>query len=561
MRGFPIVLLLSGLAAASGFGGEPDVAALLAQAKQADPVQRAEAYAKLREAGPGARSKLALFLEGQYRYALNDLRRLLAQPAVRKAADEERGKLEAARAKALALIRDENAYPENAALEARKAVEAAVSAVEVGAAGRREAVLAAVPELTAKAALAEEYLRELALLDRPPSAALGRFEAERLVEQAVEPAQAQERLVRGANLHAPSLARPIERLVLEQVNAYRAALGLAPLRFDGRLYRAAAWFARHSAEANLRGHFCDIAGRNGPTDRAEAEGHRRCNGEAVAYNGCHFEDWLRSPSHHRVLVDAQAGDGAVAVFRNVAVLATGLSDSSAQPGPPGAVPARRELWADLARAGRDARNLESVARFLQAGRGKGLAEEAWAAVLAADPGHAAAREALGYQNVEGRWRPRRTAQPAGGAAALEAIRNGLAGDAMARYAALLACAANGAAKLLPDVEPHLAAPDPDVRAAAWEAAAVLGAPALKPRALKLLASEDPADRAAACAALEVLGGDDAVEELLKALERNLSEYSVIRALEVLIGKRLRMNYDDDQPTRELKIRQARTGGR
>lgn len=448
----------------------------------------------------------------------------LADPRLRAAAAARRKELDAARQKALALIESETNYPEGPPGGApQQAVDAAVAEAERLSNERVAGVLAAVPGLPAHVALAGDLAELLAWAGSPR---IGRratfYQLEAAVAKVLEPEReaAWETLAFNAFGPGPEgVEAPVERFLLEQVNAYRLALGLEPLRFDARLYRAAAWFAQESFAKKLNGHFCDAAGRADPTQRAEAEGHRRCNGECVAYNGTHFEDWRKSASHHRVLVEhRQSKAAAVAVFGNVAVLVTGLDDPPRGMRPAPVPAAQAALWAELARAawGRSraeaAGRLCGVARHLAACKALPQAQEAYAAALGFD------------------------AQCAG--VPLEV-----------RKAA--------AAKVTAPAQELFLDPDLAKRRAAWIASARTEPEAARERALAALKGDAPEARADAAAALEALGGDENIGALLDVFDRDLSDYAAIRALEFLLGRGTAMHFGDTREQREAKVKALR----
>ncbi|MCK6470485.1 MAG: CAP domain-containing protein [Planctomycetes bacterium] len=448
----------------------------------------------------------------------------LADPRLRAAVAARKKELDAARSKALALLESETNYPEGPVGSApQQAADAAVAEVERLAETRAADALGAVPDLPAHLALAGDLAELLAWAGSPR---IGRratfYQLESAVAKVLDPEgeAAWETLAFNAFGPGPDgIEAPAERFVLAQVNEYRLALGLEPLRFDARLYRAAAWFAKESFAKKLNGHFCDVAGRADPTQRAEAEGHRKCNGECVAYNGTHFEDWRKSASHHRVLVERrQSKAAAVAIFGNVAVLVTGLDDPPRGSRPSSVPAAQAALWAELARASRGrprgeaAERLCAVARHLAARKALPQAQEAYAAALAFD------------------------AQCAG--VPLE-LRKAAAAKVTAP-----------APELFQDA-------DPAKRRAAWIAEARVDPAAARERAQAELKGEAREARADAAAALEALGGNESVGALLEVFDRDLSDYAVIRAVEFLLARGSAMHFGDTREQREAKVKALR----
>lgn len=529
----PRLLIVCAVLAASALRAEvapADVQAALNLLADKDPVTAGSACSGLKKsakAGALNADACAKVIEAANR-RLDEAERVvqaaLADPRVRAAVAARKKELDAARSKALALIESETNYPEGPpGSEPQQAVDAAVAEVERIAQGREAEALASVPGLPAHVALAGDLAELLAWAGSPR---IGRratfYQLESTVAKAVDPEgeAAWETLAFNAFGPGPDgIEAPAERFVLAQVNEYRLALGLEPLRFDARLYKAAAWFAKESFEKKLNGHVCDVAGRADPTQRAEAEGHRKCNGECVAYNGTHFEDWRKSASHHRVLVERrQSKVGAVAVFGNVAVLVTGLDDPPRGSRPSSVPAAQAALWAELARASRGRPRAEAavrvcaVARYLAARKALPQAQEAYAEALTFD------------------------AQCAGVPLEL-------------RKAA--------AAKVTAPTPELFQDADPAKRRAAWIAEARVDPAASRNRALAALKGETRDARADAAAALEALGGSEGIDALLEVFDRDLSDYAVIRAVEFLLARGSAMHFGDTREQREAKVKALR----
>lgn len=104
---------------------------------------------------------------------------------------------------------------------------------------------------------------------------------------------------------APRHVRKIDRVELREVrmiNQFRRARGLAPLRIDGRLTRAAGWHGLNLGRKRIFGHV-DSLGRD-PFQRLRAFGYPSRNtwrGENVAAGnagaGPTYRQWLNSPPH------------------------------------------------------------------------------------------------------------------------------------------------------------------------------------------------------------------------------------------------------------------------
>jgi uncharacterized protein YkwD len=125
-------------------------------------------------------------------------------------------------------------------------------------------------------------------------------------------------LFAAALLAAPAQAEPATKL-LELVNAYRQANGLAALQVDARLARAAARQARDMA----RDGYFDHVSPAGDTlkDRLERVGYLYSfAGENLA-GGQEtpsevLRDWQGSPGHDRVLLTAAAREAGIAFLPN-----------------------------------------------------------------------------------------------------------------------------------------------------------------------------------------------------------------------------------------------------
>lgn len=130
---------------------------------------------------------------------------------------------------------------------------------------------------------------------------------------------------------APALAQradipQVERLVVEQTNRFRHEQGLAPVKPDRGLAKAAHEFADYMARTERYGHEAD--GRK-PQDRARAAGYDYClvaENIAYVYNSRGFrlpelvsefvEGWKNSPEHRHNMLEPSADDTAVAVARS-----------------------------------------------------------------------------------------------------------------------------------------------------------------------------------------------------------------------------------------------------
>jgi uncharacterized protein YkwD len=117
-----------------------------------------------------------------------------------------------------------------------------------------------------------------------------------------------------------------ERLVVEQTNRFRHEQGLAPVKPDRGLEKAAHEFADYMARTGRYGHEAD--GRK-PGDRARAAGYDYClvaENIAYVYNSRGFrlpelvsefvEGWKNSPQHRHNMLEPSADDTAVAVARS-----------------------------------------------------------------------------------------------------------------------------------------------------------------------------------------------------------------------------------------------------
>lgn len=547
-----------------------DIEALLAKAKSDDATQRLEACDALRKAGPAAAAKLAVMLDPLQRTAVANFTRLINTPQVKAEATKQTAALDAARKAALTFLLDEKKYPEESHnTEGQPEANKLLEAVEAAWIARREKVLAAAPELAKTYARAQEQAAVLASLARTQAGGLPRcFELDAIFERAVEPERLAAWPVLGQIRFGCSSATAAERAVLLQVNRYRVMMGLPVLRFDERLYRAATWFAKECFDKNLRTHFCDTPGKKAPDERAQAEGHKKCIGEALAFSGTPVEDWLHSAPHHRVLADKQSTDGAVAICAHVTVLMTGMDDPPARLGPSAAATAAdKVLWEDMARAtmrkdgASRARGLERLARYLAGLGQKKPAADVWRELVRLEPENAEARAAVGDFQAGGRWtnadEKARAAKPAWPnklklwAAAL------VGGDEPARRKALAEIAEADATELTPVVS-DLADPkktqDRETLRAAMLAAARLAIPGMEARALELAKSGDEKDRALAADVLEACGGATAINFLVETLQTQLSENAFIRAVETITLHRTLMHFGDDQPARETKAK-------
>ncbi|MBI3829359.1 MAG: CAP domain-containing protein [Planctomycetes bacterium] len=547
-----------------------DLDALLAKAKSDDAAQRLVAYDTLRKAGPNAAARLAVALDPLQRTAIANFTRLINTSQAKAEAAKQTAALDAARRALLAFVFDEKKYPEESHnTEGQPEANKLLEAIEAAWAARREKVLTAAPDLAKTYARAQEQAAVLASLARTQAGGLPRcFELNAIFERAVEPERLAAWPALGQIRFGRSNASAAERAVLLQVNRYRVLMGLPVLRFDDRLHRAATWYAKECFEKNLRTHFCDTPGKKSPDDRALAEGHKKCVGEAIAFSGTPVEDWLHSAPHHRVLADKQSSDGAVAICANVAVLMTGADDPPTKLDPSAAATAADKLlWEDMARAvlreegAARARGLERLARYLTGLGQKKPANEVWRELVRLEPDHAEARAALSEFQADGRWtspeEKARAAKP-GWPNKVKLWAAALLGkDEPARRKALAEIAEADATELTPvivDLADPQKTQDRETLRAAIFAAVRLALPGMEARALELAKSGEAKDRWFAAEILEACGGPAAIDLFVETLQTQLSEDAFIRAVETVTGHRTRMHFGDDQPAREVKAK-------
>lgn len=118
----------------------------------------------------------------------------------------------------------------------------------------------------------------------------------------------------------------VERRVIESTNDFRRGERLRPVARDDRLDAAARSFAQFMAQTAKYGHDAD---GSSPSARARRHGYDYCLvSENISYQYSSrgfttadlatqiFEGWKNSPGHRKNMLDADAGDTAVAVARS-----------------------------------------------------------------------------------------------------------------------------------------------------------------------------------------------------------------------------------------------------
>ncbi len=557
--GFLCVFLFSSVFPASALEG--DLNAWLVKAGSKDSAERKAAYTALSEGGRSARAKLAVFLDRRLRNVRSKLSQTLKAPQTQRIIAKETAVLQARRKAALDLIRSETAYPDGPPHSSpQERVDTIRKAVVEAWSGRRSRIYAALPALKSLVGEVDELGQALFPLERPQRGGFTTcFETDAMLTAAMEPEVYAARFDLAANRFEDTSQTFVERVVLRHINAYRLALNLPVLRFDERLYRAAAWYARYAHQHHLRGHICEVQGRRDPVERAQAEGHPRCVGECVGFNGSHLEDWLHSASHHRVLIEAKARQGAVAVFKNVAVLVTGLKVPSKEPAGAAQAKDTAALLESMGWATRMDRRSDNEKRLLRLAhfmKGKGdlaSAVEALEQALIQNPKSDGAREALGQIEKKGRPVPKiGKAVPERKILQWQKVLK--ESDTQARIAVLRELVRYRVPNMRPIIEGLLAVDKGPLQLASLEVAARLGMEAGEQKALALLASEDPEARAAAAGALEWWGTREAVDGLIQGLEIRLAEYPFIRAIETITPHRTQMHFGDTRQQREAKLK-------
>ena len=114
--------------------------------------------------------------------------------------------------------------------------------------------------------------------------------------------------------------------MIENTNAFRKSKGLAPVKPDPSLEKAAREFARFLAKAGKIGHTAD--GRQ-PVERATAHGYEHCivsENLAYLYRSSGYEPeplaaqmvegWKNSPEHRKAMTDAAVTETGVAIARD-----------------------------------------------------------------------------------------------------------------------------------------------------------------------------------------------------------------------------------------------------
>jgi uncharacterized protein YkwD len=120
---------------------------------------------------------------------------------------------------------------------------------------------------------------------------------------------------------APIQNSAFEQQIIDLINQHRQAAGLAPLRVNAQLNRAAEIHAENMAALDRFGHVLDGSSAPSPVDRLNQAGYRyRMAGENIAYNFTVAEGvvnaWMNSSGHRQNILNSAFTETGVIVRYN-----------------------------------------------------------------------------------------------------------------------------------------------------------------------------------------------------------------------------------------------------
>ncbi|MGE0191870.1 MAG: CAP domain-containing protein [Planctomycetota bacterium] len=296
---------------------EKAIVAALADVTSTKPETRQAAYARLLAFGDHAAPRLAAALHARRAAVVESLAGASAWTSA-KTKSRLFEELEKRRAHALALIRDEQAYPyPNPDHRSQADVEERVAAVRQVWENPFELIVGWDDKLKADLAQLAEVDDVLVRVDPAHDASLDAL-AKRVNEAVDMPSVVPDAgaakvrqyslEVLAFNLKVPVTCTFEERDNVLVVNEYRMMMGLNAVKIHERLLRAARGHSRHMKENSYFSH--DVPGDKGataenrtPGARAKAQGYGGGVGENIAM-GLHtgrdaFKAWFTSSGHHR----------------------------------------------------------------------------------------------------------------------------------------------------------------------------------------------------------------------------------------------------------------------
>jgi hypothetical protein len=496
--------------AAGAVAADPEVDKLLRDARSKSSQERLAAYDALAKRGDEGRKLLLPILRAAEARAVEDFLALAKSPAAAAYKKQLRRDIEEARAAALAVIRDEKIYPDDAhGAVGQPMVDDKVARLRELWFDPARGFAAKVEDVNIRLYFIKEATDWLKRIDAVPDRFQNNEEALRELNRSfagrelMYDKRALDRIteIDEANATAPSIATDEERRFAAILNDYRVMLGLDPLELLDALVMAA---RKHSQEMHDLGYFAHespVEGRRHPADRARLEGYSGSVLENCAVSGDPrdaFEGWYRSSGHHRGLItdrarvlgagQSQSKSGAPGRhWTMLAGVGTGPKAKGGRGDPRAVLIARRgKLRPD------DVETRLALARFARKNQLVGEERELLEEVLRLDAEHEDARRLLGHEKREGQW------------VTLE--------DRIARDLAQLPDAEASAAGLR-----ELGSPDPKVRQAVVRAVAAAGRAALAPLLERALADKASEVRAEAALAIGPLAGKNAIPALGKAL--------------------------------------------
>lgn len=400
---------------------DPDLTQLMKDARSTDSSVRLAAFAKLAEAGePGKKALLPILRQAEEKAANEFL-------SVAKSGDAANfrtwlGKeIEAARAAALAVIRDPKVYPEEAhGVAGQPVVDDKVARLRE--LWNQPASLFAErhPIVNERLYFVKEATDWLKKLGAEPNRFAGKkqafaelnaiFEVRSIVYDKGERDKIDD--VYEANATGESVATDEERRFSRILNDYRVMLGLKPLRLADPLVIAARKHSQEMYDLDYFAHESPVEGNRSPGDRVRKEGYSGNVLENIALCGDAedaFDGWYHSSGHHRGMIAQNVqllGAGqSVTKSGSAGRLWTMVAGSGSVPSankkskdPREVFLARKEKLKD-----KDVETRLELVKFCQKNQLDLEANQLLDEVLGIDPENVAAHTALGHVKSEGKW--------------------------------------------------------------------------------------------------------------------------------------------------------------
>lgn len=400
---------------------DPEIPALVADARSAESPKRLAAYDALaRKGDDGRKALLRVLREAEAKAA----REFLALPKSAAAAEFKRWLVKevgVAREEALKVIRDTKVYPDDAhGAVGQPIVDDKVAKLRQLWIRPSNLFAQRVEEVNIKLYFVKEASDWLKKIGAAPDRFLDQaeamaeldeeFDVRALVYDKADLAKID--AVNEENATGPSVATDEERRFARLLNDYRVMLGLAPLRLTDPLVLASRKHSQEMFEMNYFAHESPVAANRTPGDRARREGHSGPVLENCAVCGDArdaFEGWYRSSGHHRGLIS----DNARLLGAGQSVMGDGspgrhwtmLAGPGSPPKPKNAKKEPREILAERRAklAAKDVDTRLALARFCKKHE---LGDDQRALLLeivAIDPEHKIARKMLGHVRHDGKW--------------------------------------------------------------------------------------------------------------------------------------------------------------